>query len=181
MPWKWQARKILRPCLNRTDILLLNNLDINLFILLGAALQTSAMLFRNQILLRLLFIVGGGCYIAYYIYVLPAPLWAAATASIAMVATTAIGLFSLLIGRSKIIIPKDSVGLYQQMGNIPPGEFRLLLKYSHRRRLERKETLTIQNETPEKLYFIVSGQIDAHKNGHVFPLHPGFSLERLRS
>lgn len=149
---------------------MLSALDINLFLFAGAALQTLAMLFRNQVVLRVLYILGGGCYVTFYIYVLPQPLWQAAAATTAIASTTAIGLIAILIGRSKAIIPKDLIGLYHKMGNIRPGEFRLLLKIGRRRRLEKREVLTVQDRTPEKLYFIESGQIEAHKNGHVFPL-----------
>lgn len=154
-------------------------MDINLVVLIGAALQISAMLFRNQIILRILFILGGACYIIFYVYVLPEPLWQAAVASIAIASTTAIGLVSILIGRSTAIIPKRLIGLYRQMGSIGPGEFRQLLKYGHRRRLERREALTVQGQTPHKLFFIESGKIEAHKNGHVFPLPSGIFIGEI--
>lgn len=158
---------------------MLSTLDINMLILAGAGLQTSAMLFRNQIILRTMFIVGGGCYVTYYVYAMPEPLWEAAAASIAMATSTAIGLIALLVGRSKAIIPKDLIGLYQQMGNIQPGEFRLLLKYGCRRQVHEREALTVQDEALQNLYFIESGEIEAHKNGHVFALPSGIFIGEI--
>lgn len=152
---------------------------INLFILFGAVLQTSAMLFRNQIYLRTMFILGASCYVTYYIHVLPTPLWEAAAASIAMGTTTAIGLISLLISRSKAIIPRHLVDLYNQMGNIGPGEFRTLLSCASRRDLDREETLTVQGQTPTKLYYIESGQVEAVKNEYTFPLPTGIFIGEI--
>ena len=154
-------------------------IDLNLIVIVGAALQISAMLFRNQIILRTLFILGGICYILFYIYGLPEPLWQAALATTSIASTTAIGLLSILIGRSTIIIPKDLIGLYKKMGGIRPGEFRQLLRYGERRRLETSENLTVQDQIPKKLYFIESGRIEAHKNGHVFSLPSGIFIGEI--
>jgi len=110
---------------------------------------------------------------------MPEPLWEAAAASIAMATSTAIGLVALLAGRSKALIPKDLMELYQQMGNIQPGEFRLLLKYGRRRQLHEREALTVQDQTLQKLYYIESGEIEAHKNGHVFTLPSGIFIGEI--
>ena len=152
---------------------MLSDLDADLFIFLGAFLQTSAMLFQNQVVLRLLFLVGGSCYISYYIYGFPDPLWGAVAASATIFTTTLIGLVSLLLGRSRALIPRELLNLYEQMGNMNPGEFRLLLKSGRRRKLLTEETLTEQGQKPEKLFFIEAGHLRAHKNGHVFTLPAG--------
>lgn len=151
----------------------------NLFIVSGAVLQTSAMLFQNQIVLRTMFILGAACYVTYYLHVLPKPLWEAAAASIAMATTTGIGLISFLIGRSEFVIPKHLIGLYYQMGNVQPGEFRSLLSCGTRRILDQEETLTVQEQTPKKLYFIESGDVEAVKNDYTFPLPTGIFIGEI--
>jgi hypothetical protein len=158
---------------------MLSSVDMNMLIAVGAFFQTLAMLFRNQIVLRTMFIVGSSFYVTYYIHVLPTPLWEAATASIAMAATTAIGLISLLVGRSKAIIPKHLLDLYEHMGNIQPGEFRALMRCGARRTLDRQETLTVQGQTPTKLYYIEAGQIETVKNEHSFPLPTGIFIGEI--
>ena len=141
-------------------------------VLLGAAIQTMAMLFRHQIILRITFIVGAAIYIYFYLLVLTTPLWEAAFASFAMALATFYGLVIILISRSKLIIPERLKELYHTMGDMEPGEFRSLMQSSSRRTVETPEVLTREGEVPEKLYFIESGKMWAEKKAHEFTLPP---------
>ncbi|MFB9148614.1 cyclic nucleotide-binding domain-containing protein [Roseovarius ramblicola] len=141
-------------------------------VLLGAVVQTMAMLFRHQVILRVTFITGAAIYIAFYLVVLPTPLWEAAFASLAMATATFYGLVVLLVSRSKLIIPGSLMDLYHTIGGMEPGEFRSLMRSAARRGVETTETLTHEGEVPEKLYFIESGGMWAEKNSQDFTLPP---------
>lgn len=152
---------------------MLELLSSNLMIITGAVLQTLAMLFRNQVVLRLMYILGGLCYVIFYIYVLPNPLWEAAAATIAIATTTLVGLMLIFAGRSEKLIPKDLFYLYEKMGHVNPGDFRLLLKNANRRTIVEEEVLTEQGKMPDKLYYIESGSAKLVKNGNTFYLNDG--------
>jgi len=141
-------------------------------VLVGAVVQTMAMLFRHQIILRVTFIIGAAIYVCFYLLVLPYPLWEAAIASIAMALATFYGLVVILVSRSRLIIPDSLMDLYTTMGGMEPGEFRSLMRSSTRRATEATETLTQEGTVPDKLYFIEAGQMWAEKNARDFSLPP---------
>ena len=141
-------------------------------VLLGAAIQTMAMLFRHQITLRLTFIAGSAIYIYFYLLVLTTPLWEAALASLATAVAAFYGLIIILVSRSKLIIPERLRELYHTMGGMEPGEFRSLMQSSSRWTVETTEVLTREGEVPEKLYFIESGKMWAEKAASEFALPP---------
>jgi len=141
-------------------------------VLVGAVVQTMAMLFRHQIVLRVTFIIGAAIYIAFYLLVLPAPLWEAAFASLAMATATFYGLVVILVSRSRLIIPSGLMDLYTTMGGMEPGEFRSLMRPAVRREAREKETLTLEGVVPDKLYFVESGSMWARKNAQTFSLPP---------
>lgn len=146
--------------------------SVGQLVLLGAAVQTMAMLFRHQIALRLTFILGSAIYITYYLFAMPSPLWEAASASLVMALATFYGLVVLLVSRSKLIIPGSLMDLYHTMGGMEPGEFRSLMRSAARRVVETTETLTHEGEVPDRLYFIESGRMWAEKNSQEFTLPP---------
>lgn len=139
-------------------------------VLVGAVVQTAAMLFRHQIILRVTFIIGAAIYVCFYLLILPYPLWEAAIASIAMALATFYGLVVILVSRSKLIIPASLMDLYTKMGGMEPGEFRSLMRSSARRVAETTETLTHEGEVPDRLYFIEAGRMWAEKNAREFSL-----------
>jgi len=141
-------------------------------VFLGAAIQTLAMLFRDQVALRITYIVGGAIWIFYYLFALSSPLWEAALASFALTLATFYGLLGLLVGRSKLIIPDHLMGLYHTMGGLAPGEFRALMRAGQRKTVESAEVLTHEGAVPDKLYFVESGGVRAQKNSHEFALPP---------
>jgi len=140
-------------------------------VLVGAVVQTAAMLFRHQILLRVTFIIGAAIYVCFYLLVLPYPLWEAAIASIAMALATFYGLVVILVSRSRLVIPARLADLYDRLGGMEPGDFRALMRASARRReAAETETLTIEGAVPDKLYFIESGRMWADKSAQRFTL-----------
>jgi hypothetical protein len=142
-------------------------------VLVGAAVQTAAMLFRHQVILRITFIIGSAIYVCFYLVVLPYPLWEAAIASITMALATFYGLAVILVSRSRLIVPKHLTDLYDRIGGMEPGDFRALMRASAlRRETTETKTLTLEGVVPDKLYFVESGRMWAVKNAREFSLPP---------
>lgn len=138
------------------------------FVLLASIVMTAAMLFRNQIVLRCVFLCGSALYIVYYLAVLMPPLYDAAVASVILALATLYGLVLLLLDRSRYLIRPDNLPYFEAMGEIEPGAFRRLMRLGQRRIVAREECLTLQGVTPDRLFFVRSGEVEAEKGRHRF-------------
>jgi len=140
-------------------------------VLLAGATQTVAMLFRNQIIMRCVLIIGTILYIVYYLKVVSPPLYEAAFISAAIGISTLYGLIRLLLDRSRIMLSADMVPIYEAMGAIEPGQFRRLMSLGQHQILQVDTVLTHEGTKPDKLYFVKSGTLVAEKGGSCFTLH----------
>lgn len=133
----------------------------------------AGFLFRDQIILRLLVLVGTVFYITYY-YLHPAePLWGAIYASLAIMTANAIGLIRLLYSRLPIGIPAEQWPIFEALSGLEPGEFRQLMRLGDMRRAEAQTILTEEGAPVEKLYFVISGGVTGEKDGVGFPVPVG--------
>lgn len=121
------------------------------------------LLFKNQLILRALILIGTGFYIAYYYHHPDIPLWGAITSSILIAVANLIGFFRVIQGRMKFGIPDQQMRIFAAMGGLRPGEFRRLMKLGEIVDAPDPATLTIEGETPSHLYFVVSGDLFVHK------------------
>ena len=140
-------------------------------VLLAGGIQAAAMLFRNQIMLRCILILGTGLYIGYYLTIVAPPLYEAAFISVAIGLSTIYGLIRLLLDRSQILLKADMIPMYQAMGAIEPGQFRRLMRLGQCHRLTTETVLTQEGIIPDKLYFVTSGALVAEKGESIFILH----------
>ncbi len=140
-------------------------------VLLGGAVQTIAMLFRNQVIMRCTFIIGSLLYVIYYLTIVSPPLYEAAFISIMMGLSTFFGLIRLLLDRSKIMLNTDLVEIYEAMGAMEPGPFRRLMRLGQRYVLDADTILTREGIKPDRLYFVKSGALIVEKGGSRFALN----------
>jgi CRP-like cAMP-binding protein len=145
-------------------------LDPSRLVLLAGALITVAMLFRNQIILRCIYLSGSALYITYYVAIVSPPLYEAAIASSLIAVATLSGLISILLDRSRFLLRRDQVPLFEAMGGMEPGAFRRLMRLGRHRIVTSEEALTRQGVSPDRLYFVKSGQVLAEKGPHRFLL-----------
>jgi len=143
-----------------------------LLVLVAGAVQAIAMLFRNQFVLRGVFIVGSILYISYYLGVVSPPLYEAALMSGILASATLYGMASLILDRSRFMIRAEQIPLFEAMGGIEPGLFRRLMRLGRPRVVSGPEKLTRAGVTPDRLYFVRSGQVMAEKGGYQFALRP---------
>ncbi|MGB0505407.1 MAG: cyclic nucleotide-binding domain-containing protein [Pikeienuella sp.] len=133
----------------------------------------AGFLFREQIVLRILVLIGTGLYIAYY-YVHPAePLWEAMFASVLIGLANLLGLGHLLISRVMFGMSDEEKLIYAKLPGLEPGHFRALMRIGKIGTLKRAALLTKEGTQPDKLYFTCSGEFAAEKGERRFMIPAG--------
>ena len=142
-------------------------------LVIGAgACYVLGLLFKNQITLRALILLGTGLYIGYYYLAADEPLWGAIYTSVLIGLANIIGFINLLISQSPRFIAPGQMDLYTMLGGMEPGNVRKLMKIGNRRRLNDDEQLTVQNEVPDRLFYVLSGEVTIDKDGDRFSAGP---------
>ncbi len=144
--------------------------DPDVLIVLAVGSFVTGYLVINQIALRLIFLVGTGLYIAYYMTAAETPLWAAVYGSLLTGSANVIGLASLLLRRTRWSIPRHAADLYQDFEHLPPGDFALLARAGTRRTATAEEVLTHEGAPVDKLVFLIRGAARMQKSGTAAPI-----------
>lgn len=127
----------------------------------------------NQVILRLLLLIGTVFYIWYYAIVAAAPLWEAIYTSLVMGAANLIGLLSLLAQRSHLVVPSKHRDIYPLFSNLTPGDFRSLVKRAERFTTVEDFHLATEGEATQHLFYIINGSAQVEKLGAQFSLPRG--------
>lgn len=114
-------------------------------------------LFRDQVILRLLVLIGTALYIAYYYLHLDEPQWGAIIGSCIIGGATLVGFLNLLYSRLPIGIIGMNRRIYDSFGTLEPGEFRALMRCGKMIQASSSVALTIENQHPDSLYFVIEG------------------------
>lgn len=152
----------------------LENLSLpDLLVLAAAGMFVLGYLILDQIVLRIMLLIGTALYIWYYAIVDSTPLWPAIWASTATGTANLIGLVGLFYRRSAWAIPRQYRDLYEQFKALPPGDFRRLMTASKRVTRPAGYELTHENRPVETLYYVIDGTVAADKNGTRFFISNG--------
>ena len=130
---------------------------------IAAATQAAGMLFRSQIILRVLLLLGSGLYLVYYATAAENPLWQAMAATTAISLANIYGISMLLLSRSVRIIPAHQFALFKMLDGMEPGDFRALMRFGQTRTLQREEALTVKGEVPDRLFYVIEGEVEIEK------------------
>lgn len=141
-------------------------------ILSAGAVFTIGYLITNQIVLRLMILLGTCLYTYYYFTAADTPLWEAIYTSMVMGTANLIGLGSLLWHRSSLAVPAAHRDIYPLFEGLPPGDFRDLVKRARRHVLDERTQVTTEGVQPDKLYYVISGPIHITKRGERFTMPP---------
>lgn len=127
----------------------------------------------NQKALRILLLTGTGFYLWYYFVAAERPLWEAIAMSSLMGCANLIGLAGLFLRDSRLIVPKRHRDIYQWFPDVPPGEFRALMKMADRRVVDTATVITREGQPVAGLWFVASGRIEIDKQGERFTMPAG--------
>ncbi|MEO0680376.1 MAG: cyclic nucleotide-binding domain-containing protein [Pseudomonadota bacterium] len=141
-------------------------LDFAALMGIGAvACYMAGLLFRDQIVLRLLILIGSAFYIVYYSIAAEAPLWTAIAGTLGITAANLWGLGALLLSRRPSAVPMRQRGIREAMGGMEPGLFRRLMRSGEEMRAGGPIQMTDENARPGALWFLVSGRARLMKGG----------------
>lgn len=136
----------------------------------AGAFYVAGMAITNQIVLRIFVLAGTSVYLLYYSTISENPLWEAIYVSLLIGLANLGGLTALIARRSHLAIPRAHADIYQDFSELPPGDFRALMKLAKRYTLTEDRQVTAEGEQGSKLYFVLSGSTLVRKGEQAFVL-----------
>lgn len=133
---------------------------------IAAAIFLSGFLFRDQIMLRSLVIVGNCVYVVYYYVVVDHPLWGGIFWSVVGIVINAVMIARILADRSAVGLAAHERALHRQIGTLTPGEFRRLMKAAAWRESATATLLTREDQPLPALSYVIAGRMTVEKAGH---------------
>lgn len=131
-----------------------------------AALTTLAgFFFRDQLLLRGIFILGTVFYIAFYFLIPERPLWSAIFWNTLLVGVNIVFLALALSARRPGTMSRNEEVLFSALRALSPGQFRRVAKHAIWRVAGENCVLTTEGESLASLYYVFSGNIEIIKGG----------------
>ena len=131
----------------------------SLLILTAVGAYVLAFLFRSQIYIRLLVVLGSVCYCAYYLTVGSEPLWDAFLGTALIALASFQGMVRLWLSRIPAILNSADRPVWRLMGDIEPGLFRQLSRAGKRIEIETTTILTQEGAAPDALWFLIEGEL----------------------
>lgn len=127
---------------------------------LAALFYLSGFLFRDQILLRSMIVLGDIIYVLYFYFAPETPLWGGMFWSTMFVAVNLWMLWALLADRRHYTLTEAEARLFRQLGTLSPGQFRTLLRLGRMTEADGRTELTREGEGVEKLFFLTEGEAE---------------------
>ena len=132
---------------------------------LAAAIQIAGFLVRDQIVLRIMILIGTCLYVAYYYIEPTVPLWDAIVCGVLMAAANLYMIFRLGFDRRPGVFDEEDLLIYGAIRQIAPGEFKRLMKRAEKGQATGQLILTSEGSVPEYLYFLLGGDLTLSKEG----------------
>lgn len=143
-------------------------------IYIAFALQAMGFLYRDELWLRVLIVIGSLCYVTYYSIGVDLPLWEAivTTSIIALINVVLIGV--ILTERTTLAMSADETALFARMDTMIPGQFRALVRIgTWYRDLDAPMQLTFEGKPADCVYFVLQGDVVVGKSGATHRLQSG--------
>lgn len=150
-----------------------------LLVHLAALTQVIGYLIRDQLFLRILLLIGTVLYIAYYRLYPDAPLWDAIFWGCMLGLANLASIVFIIRDRTGFRMTEQQARLYTSFNRIGPGEFRRLMKIARFEQALGETVLTMEGEVPDRLYYVMSGDIEIEKAGRRFGDQPGTFIGEL--
>lgn len=118
---------------------------------------------RDELWLRLLMLAASMLYLVYYFIVAGTPLWDALITNGALALVNLVMIGVVIYERTTFSMSAEDSAIYRQFPMMSPGQFRRFLKLATR--IEGQQTLTVDAEPVERLYFLHHGHARIIKHG----------------
>jgi len=137
---------------------------------IAAGIFLAGFLFRDQIMLRSLVIVGNFVYVAYYYVVVDHPLWGGIFWSVVGILINAVMIGRIVADRTGYGLSPDERALYAHLDTLTPGEFRRLMKAGRWRTVEAETVISTEGRPLGELTYVLEGTVTVEKGGTRFAL-----------
>ncbi len=139
----------------------------------AAAIYLAGFLFRDQIMLRALVIVGDFVYTAYYLLAPAEPLWGGAAWSVVFIVVNTVMISRIIADRAHFGLSEDELSLFRKLDTMTPGEFRRFMRMGGWRTAAHETILTQENERLDSLFFVLNGAVTIEKSGRLTNVEAG--------
>lgn len=129
-----------------------------------------ALAFRTQLRLRAVLLLSIGLNIVDHLFLKQGANVNALFWDTVALATNLWVIIRMVLDRTHIGLSEEEERLFQAWGSLSPGEFRTLLKLAQWRTSDGTDVLTSEGTTPDRLYYVLHGEIDLTKNGRSLTL-----------
>ena len=132
----------------------------------AALLYLLGFLFRDQLILRGLILLGDLVYILYFYFAPEEPLWGGIFWSAMFTIVNVTMIWLIFFDEVHFSLRANERKLFDLLENLTPGQFRKLLKAGRQEVATSPIAITKENEPLHQLYFIVDGKMTIDKGGH---------------
>ncbi len=132
----------------------------------AALLFLLGFLFRDQLILRSLVLLGDLLYILYFYYAPEEPLWGGVFWSALFAIANVAMIWLIFFDEVQFSLKADERKLFDLLVDLTPGQFRKLLKAGRQEVAASPLVITRENEDLHKLYFLIDGNMTIEKGGH---------------
>lgn len=146
--------------------------SVKLFLLLAVVLQLVGLMMRDELRLRALLLLGTFSYIAYFLFVGPAPLWEAIFASATLALANLYTISFVLLDRSTLWMSVEQRALFRHFPTLSPGQFRQIMQLASWHSVEDDKTICRNGEVPVGLVMLLEGEAILQRNGKTSRLTP---------
>jgi len=141
-------------------------LDSKNIVHVGALLYLCAFLFRDQLILRGLILLGDLVYILYFYFAPEQPLWGGIFWSAMFTAVNVVMVWLIFFDEVQFSLPANDRKLFDLLVDLTPGQFRKLLKAGRQEVVTSPVVITRENEPLSQFYFVTDGKVTIEKGGH---------------
>lgn len=138
------------------------------FVHLALLFSVLGFLFRDELYLRSLLLLGTVFYLLYYYFSQSAPLWDALFSSAILLAVNLIFIILILRERFLISMSKEETILFHSLGAFTPGQFRKIMKVAKWQSRISPSIVTKEDKICDRLFYVLDGEITIIKQGESF-------------
>lgn len=139
---------------------------------IAAGIFLAGFLFRDQIMLRSLVIVGNFVYVLYFYVVVDHPLWGGIFWSVVGILINAVMIGRIVADRADFGLSPEERALNAHLDTLTPGEFRRLMKKGRWRTAEAETVISEEGRPLGELTYVLDGAVTVEKGGTRIPLAP---------
>lgn len=140
---------------------------LSMILFAGLAFKAFGFLIRDELLLRLLVVIGMSCDILFYA-LQPVPIWQSVVTNGSLAVINAALILIIVFERTTFSMSAQARALYAHFPTLKPGQFRRLLRHATWRRAGGVTQIATEGAPLEKLYFLQVSQFDIEKRGKRF-------------